>query len=79
MLKVCETCRYHSDREEETACPTCGARLWLVLPSGVSAPAPVEAPPSRGVEGVWDRLIGSPLGLLVAFVVIVFGVWAVGD
>jgi hypothetical protein len=80
MLKICESCRYHSDRDEETRCPTCGADLRLVLPSGVSTPGRWgESQAGGGYEGVWDRVIGSPVGLLVAFVLISLGAWIVGD
>jgi len=69
MPKLCESCAHFSD-DVATICPACGAAL---------RPNEARPPSGWGGGGVAARLFGSPLGLVVVFVVILAVAWAVGD
>jgi hypothetical protein len=90
MPKVCESCHYYSADSAPTDCPTCGAtlRFTLLPPAGTPDPSPAplprrpgaaRSPLGQGSGVLWEKLIGSPVGLVALFVLISIGLWAVGD
>jgi hypothetical protein len=88
MLKVCETCKFHTDAEDVNTCPSCDTALrpiYLTSPdaldrSDASLPwRPEKGRSSDGSKGPWEYLIESPLGLLAVFFLIVVGAWAMSD
>jgi hypothetical protein len=73
MSKVCEYCHYASGNDTDITCAQCGAYL------------PTLVPPTARLRGDWQgdgvgsRLLASPLGLVVLFVLTMAGIWAVSS
>jgi hypothetical protein len=86
MPKTCEPCRFLTPADAEAPCPHCGRplRFTLLPPPGEPdvLPSRRRVPRSGGgawLGGLWETLIGTPVGLVVLAVVALAGSMAYHD